>query len=395
MNLRLAANYDIDIIDRLSRYPVKYIYGKLPSDFIGGGRPSYMGSPIKKRRLTEYIGALNKKEIKFDYLLNSACLGNLEWSLNGQRKIREFIESIAEMGIKSVTVSNPYLLRLIKKRYPFFKITIGIFGQTDTVKRVKYWESLGADAVTLESFSINRNFSLLKKIRKATDMELILIVNHVCLQNCVMQNYHQNCFSHASNKKQGFFLDYCFLRCAYNRMINPSEYIKASWIRPEDIAFYEDIGYHTFKILERDIPSEDLLKRVKAYSERKFSGNLAELLLQYGFKTSKKRDLYWKLKYFCHPLQVRISAIREIEGLMKKLGLLTPINDPPILIKSENIPSNFIKYFEAIDCSNTECKYCGYCDEIAKQAVRIKNNRTMDDYRDLIDKIESGRFWGL
>jgi glycine betaine catabolism B len=60
--------------------------------------------------------------------------------------------------------------------------------------------------------------------------------------------------------------------------------IKSAWIRPEDLPAYEAMGYTTFKLLERGIPSAELLRRVKAYSERRFDGNLAELLLSYGFK---------------------------------------------------------------------------------------------------------------
>ena len=36
------------------------------------------------------------------------------------------------------------------------------------------------------------------------------------------------------------------------------------------------MGYTSFKLLERGIPSAELLRRVKAYSERRFDGNLAE-----------------------------------------------------------------------------------------------------------------------
>jgi len=66
--------------------------------------------------------------------------------------------------------------------------------------------------------------------------------------------------------------------------------IKSAWIRPEDLAVYEAMGYTTFKLLERGIPSAELLRRVKAYSERRFDGNLAELLLSYGFKQPVRKE---------------------------------------------------------------------------------------------------------
>jgi hypothetical protein len=71
--------------------------------------------------------------------------------------------------------------------------------------------------------------------------------------------------------------------CA-DALADPSQFIKAAWIRPEDLATYAAMGYTTFKLLERGIPSAELLRRGKAYSERRFDGNLAGLLLSYGFK---------------------------------------------------------------------------------------------------------------
>lgn len=104
------------------------------------------------------------------------------------------------------------------------------------------------------------------------------------LLNCPLQSYHQNSFAHASDNTHMLFIDYCLLSCSRLRLTDPSRFIKTAWIRSEDMAVYEAMGYTTFKLLERGIPSAALLQSFKAYSEKRFSGNLAELLLPYGFK---------------------------------------------------------------------------------------------------------------
>jgi collagenase-like PrtC family protease len=63
------------------------------------------------------------------------------------------------LGVRRVTVSTPFLLELVKRRFPEFKVRVGIYAQVDTPRRARFWEDLGADAIVLESFSINRNFS--------------------------------------------------------------------------------------------------------------------------------------------------------------------------------------------------------------------------------------------
>ena len=40
MNLTVPANYDLELVPALAQYPVAEVYGKLPGDLVGGGRPS-------------------------------------------------------------------------------------------------------------------------------------------------------------------------------------------------------------------------------------------------------------------------------------------------------------------------------------------------------------------
>jgi hypothetical protein len=154
-------------------------------------------------------------------------------------------DQAGRMGVRRVTVSTPFLLELVKRRFPEFKVRVGIYAQVDTPRRARFWEELGADAIVLESFSINRNFRRLAAIRQAVRCDLQLIANHVCLMNCPMQTYHQNGFAHASDDTGTLFIDYCFLRCSRLRLTDPSQFIKSAWIRPEDLAVYEAMGYTT------------------------------------------------------------------------------------------------------------------------------------------------------
>ena len=66
------------------------------------------------------------------------------------------------------------------------------------MQRARYWEDLGVDAINLESFSINRDFEKLRRIREAVRCDLPLIANHFCQPNCPFQIQHQNGHAHAS-----------------------------------------------------------------------------------------------------------------------------------------------------------------------------------------------------
>lgn len=371
MILTVAANYDPSIVAQIAQYPVREVYGKFPVDFVGGGRPSYMGTPLRRRDLRQYVAALARHGIAFNYLLNSSCLGNREWSRRFHRRLTSLLGRLQDWGIHRLTVSTPFLLELIKARFPTFHVKVGIYAQVDTVKRAKFWEDLGADAINLESFSINRDFARLEAIRRAVRCDLQLIVNYPCLPNCPLQPYHQNGIAHSSDGSRRLFIDYCFLRCSRLRLQEPANFVRAGWIRPEDLHLYEALGYTTFKLLERGMPSPDLLKRVKAYSDRRFDGNLAEILLPYGFRQPPKRQRFWLLRYFLKPWQIHIRRGWALLDLIKSQGMLFPLNELPVRIDSAAIPADFLEGFRKRDCSQLDCRQCGYCDRIAEKAVHV------------------------
>lgn len=398
VSFSVAANYDLELIPSLAQFPVDEVYGKLPSDGISGGRPRYQAATLRETGLRRYIDRLNRHGIAFNYLLNGACFGNHEWTRPWQNRVTALLEKLGEWGVRRVTVSTPFLLELVKHRFPGFKVRVGVYAQVDTPRRARFWEALGADAITLESFSINRDFPRLVAIRESVRCDLQLIANHACLPNCPMQYYHQNGFAHASDDQDTLFIDYCLLRCSRSRLADPSLFIKASWIRPEDLAVYEAMGYTTFKLLERGIPSSELLKRVKAYSDRRFDGNLAELLLSYGFTEPVRRGSLWALRHFWKPRQANPARLKPLLDLARLQGMLAPLPECPVKVDSRRIPADFLDGFRDRDCVSRDCKTCGYCEQIAAHAVSISPgylDEILKKYGDMDSALIAGGLWDV
>jgi len=398
MKLTIPANYNCGLVPELSRYPVAEVYGKLPGDLVGGGRPSYMGTPLDMSALSRYVAVLQRHRIGFNYLLNSSCQGNREWTRSWQKRFMGLIDRLRNIGIRTVTVSTPYLLEVFKARFPEFKVKVGLFAQVDTPRRARFWEDLGADAINLESFSINRDFERLSAIRAAVRCDLQLIANHCCLPNCPMQSYHQNGFAHGSDGSRTLFIDYCFLRCSQMRLEDPSLFIKSGWIRPEDLSRYEAMGYTTFKLIERGMPSEELLKRVAAYSARRFAGNLAELLLPYCFKQPVRRSHFWFLSYFIKPFQVSLGKLWPLLQLVRSQGMLFPKQQVPIQIDAAQIPADFLSTFQRRGCASKDYGSCDYCEEIGRRSVHIEpefRRASLERFRKVHAAMTSGDLWNI
>jgi len=396
----LPSNYDLDLLPHLPQHSVFEIYGKLPADVVGGGRPTYMATPMSRKTLARYVAAVHAQGMEFNYLLNAACLGNQEWTRSFQRRLNELLDWLSEIEVDTVTIVLPYLLQIIKKRYPHFKVKVGIYAQVDTVKRAQYWEELGADAINLESFSINRDFGKLALIREAVQCDLILIANHFCQPNCPFQIQHQNGFAHASSTDRRFLIDYPLLQCNMRRFQDPTRLISSGWIRPQDLHHYEAMGYQTFKLIERNIPSEPLLRRAQAYAERRFDGNLAELLFSWGFKSHPPRFSWFHLLRTFGPWHIHPSRLGMAKRFLELQGIFFTLTRDglPVVIDSQAIPDDFIEYFRTRNCCDLDCDRCGYCADIAARAVRI-DPQFLDTVLPLYEEIESllvgGGFWRM
>jgi len=185
MKLSVACTFEPGLIPRLAAFPEVYeIYGKLRSDCIGGGRASYTLRHVSNRQLEATVREAHDRGIAFNYLINAASLGGLEQTAGGRREIRKLLDHIAEAGVDAVTVSLPWLLRLVKSRYPQFKVRVGVFAMIDSPAKAKEWEELGADTLCISALSCNRDFDRLAKIRPAVSCDLQLIANANCLPAC-------------------------------------------------------------------------------------------------------------------------------------------------------------------------------------------------------------------
>ena len=389
MKINPPTNFDDKLIDEFKALGVEEVYGKLPIDIIGGGRPTAGLQHVSKKRLVEHIYKLHQSGIKFNYLLNAASLNFEEYSRSGRKRIYRFLDWLVGIGVDKVTVAIPYLLQLIKDRHPNLQLSVSTIAEVTTARKAQFWHDIGANEITLSHPFLYRDFKQLRLIRQAVDCEIKVIANAACLYQCALFNYHNLWDTHASQScaanKPGLFIDYSILLCKYLRMLNPAEFIRSQWIRPEDISVYEDVGIDTIKLVDRRSSTSTLLKIAKAYSERKYSGNLIDLLpaFQAGSPLTA-RNIWNKFKYFFHPFETNLLNCFKFIKLTKSMDVYIDNN------KLDGFISKFLKE----DCNVKQCSECRYCDDIAKKVV-VYNQDTMEQakrfYKEFLDNLVQGK----
>ncbi len=378
VQLSVATNFDDDLLRHLKSYPVTEVFGKLPRDAVGGGRPPYVIGGVSCRRVRDHVRLARSLGIGFNYLLNAACLNNREFMRHGQQAIDRTLQWLSQCDVTSVTVSVPYLLEFVRRRWPRFRVTVGVFARVATVEQAKFWEALGADCITLDPLVVNRDFKALAAIRTAVGCELQLVANSDCLLYCPLAGYHMVNLSHASQPRRSGTLpaDYCFLMCTAIKLADPAHYVRSNWIRPEDLGCYVELGYTRFKILERGAPTEVMVRRVEAYASGRFDGNLLELIDPLAgrrltdLEANVIRDTRWCLGGWWHGPRLRPRMWAALRRLAQVRLQVSDPRRPGVVVDNRKL-DGFLKGFPASPCATRDCRVCGYCQIWTERAVTV------------------------
>lgn len=384
MKISLATNFDDDLIDQIKEYPVYEVYGKMQYDIIGGGRPDNELIKIEKDIFEKHVKKVRENGMKFNYLLNGSCLANKEQDSEWRKELYNFLNYLKKVGVNALTITNPFILIFVKKYFKNdFTVRVSTFACIDSYEKAKYWEDMGADYICVDFVKINRDFKTLKYMcDNLKNSKIEILMTNSCLKNCPMIHTHTNGISHAStiSNNKNNYQDWGLLFCQKKELFNLEEYIKSPWVRPEDLHYYEKIGIEHFKITERGFPTKELVKRVKAYVNRKYDGNLLDLIQGHGVTEVDKLEIQKK----------DLKTTEDIYNEIKKIrGLGCPrVANRHIYIDNKKL-DGFIEFFVKGNCHN-ECDKCNYC-KIISQKVITKDKEVCDYLKELYTKFDEKR----
>jgi len=282
-NFSIASDFKIETIDSFDELNQMYedskvieTYGQLaPETFFGSGRAPKDLPVVDMKLLEKYVNYSLKKEIEFNYVINATTMANDELTVKGYKKIESFLKNLQDIGVTWITLTLPSLIEISSYVAPNLKIKASTLCQINSPTKAEFYEKLGIKRIVLDE-DVHRKFDILKNIRKVYSGDIEIIVNSYCLGDCPYKMFHFNSFSHSNIDKE--FYPYFVTRCMALHL-NPENYLKLNWIRPEDIHHYTEIGIKHFKLQGRTTAySGKPAKAVKHYIDEQYDGNLINLL---------------------------------------------------------------------------------------------------------------------
>jgi collagenase-like PrtC family protease len=373
VRLTLPTNWDVELIEGVSQIPeVTSLYGKLPFDLVGGGRAGSALPAVQWDHAATHIRAVRDRGLSFCYLLNAPCLGNLEQTQQGKRQLMRLVGQLVEMGVDTVSIGNLALISLVRKNFPDLRIRGSVLSWPTNLARLKFQESLGVDPLILPYSEFGRDFEMLGRIRSGLSCGLQLFANISCIYHCHYLAEHACSVGHASqvdattqNTYSG--LDFYLWRCTQRRLLHPELFLMSRWIRPEDIAVYEALGYDEFKIIDRSRSTSWLLRSARAYAARRYEGNLLDVV---------SLEMFGDAGGFHERLEeqslerTRHAGPEERRVMLSMLKLRERVFALDVTIDNGAL-GGFLDGFRNIRCAETFCEQCRYCHAHAERAVRF------------------------
>ena len=294
-------------------------------------RPAPEFTPEVRERMFADLMWCRENGILLDTLFNCNCYGDNAIS----PELADFVEAtLRDMNGRGlfpdiVTTTSPFIATVLRQRFPQVKIRWSV--------NIRVHGTVGFECVDelFDSFYASRerhrNIAYMKELSewaRSRGKVLGMQANSGCLRQCPFQQFHDNLHGHNRIRQSGVGakFDFSVFRCRTNyARRNWEDFIRATWIRPEDVPAFEPyVDVVKLATRRHRFP----VKVLNAYASYSYDGNLLDLM---------------------DPVHSDLFA--------------------PRVIDNKSFPEDFASTVAA--CANAnDCRHCGRCAAVLERVMK-------------------------
>ena len=303
-------------------------------------RAKVYDKPDDEARIVADLKYCREHGMKLDLLANATCYGDKAFTEEQRLQVIGIIKHLDQLGLypEIITTTSPYIAKVFKMNFPDIEVRASVNMRLRNTLALEYLAPL------YDSYYICRDvqrdlptFRMMADWCKEHGKKLCLLANSGCVRNCPWQVFHEtllahkfsNAFAEMENENLGLVCNRIF-----SKKINRTEFLRCSWIRPEDIHVFEPY-LETIKLSTRE--AKFPLEIVEAYVNESYDGNLLRLtdpIHAFGFR--------------------------------------------PFRIDNKSFPADWVTSGIAGTCAEN-CVHCGKCDQVLKQVLKYDVNNVRAD----------------
>ena len=248
---------------------------------VTASRPMAEWTPERKQLFFEDIAWCRNEGMELDAIFNANCYGDIAISKALAEYVTEVLGEMDEKGLfpEHLTTTSPFIATVVRRRFPEVKMRLSVNMYIESTQSLSYMEEL------FDSFYVSiDNHRSLEYVRMMADWSarhgktLCVYANSGCLRDCPFRQFHNNLHGHnrMGQSVAGEEFSFSAFRCRMNyERGRYADFLRANWIRPEELPEYERIA-GVVKLATRRHPDPEGI--IRAYATYSYDGDLAKIM---------------------------------------------------------------------------------------------------------------------
>lgn len=247
---------------------------------VTASRPMAPWTPQRKELICADLKWCRENGIELDAIFNANCYGDIAISPELADHVTKMLGEMDARGLlpEHLTTTSPFIATVVRRRFPKIKLRVSVNVYAENVISLTYITDL------FDSFYAgmdrHRRLDYVKMLHewaKEHGKSLCLYANSGCLRDCPFRQFHNNLHGHnrmgqsAAGEQFNFSTFLC--RTNYERG-NYADFLRANWLRPEELPEYERYA-DVVKLATRRHANPEAV--IRAYATYSYDGDLTKI----------------------------------------------------------------------------------------------------------------------